>query len=401
MSNPKSILEFNKILNEFSKCAQIKLNGHLNIKSSQGRKWTFYYRSGQIIWATGGTHTYRRLRRSIVQTSCPIDINNIQLDSQEISKDYWDYQLLESLYKRQVVKQEQVNAIVEKTVAEILFDIAQRVNSEVLSCDRNPGVILEAPISSINPQISFKQMQDSWHNWSKAGLASVSPNLAPVLRKPQELQQQVSSSVYNNFVNLINGKHTLWDLAVKMNQSVLPVTRSLLPYINHGIAELVEVPDLPLPVSKVQNKSTITPAKTSTIPLIACVDDSPQVCKILEQIITSKGLRFIAIQDPVQALPILMQTKPDLIFLDLIMPVVNGYEVCSQLRRCSFLSQTPVVILTGSDGLFDQVRSKVFGATEFITKPVASEKVMEMVNKHLFAKTASQVKGLSNLAIGY
>ncbi|MDZ8055607.1 MAG: response regulator [Aulosira sp. ZfuVER01] len=398
MSNPKFLLEFNKILHEFSKCTQIQLNGNLNIKSSQGRHWTFYYHLGQIVWAAGGTHTYRRLRRCIAQTTPQIDINNIQLDFKELSKDYRDYQILEILYKKQVLKQEQINAIVEKTVAELLFDIVQRLNSEFLSCDRHQQVILEVPISSINAQISLKQMQDSWNNWSKAGLASISPNLAPVLRRPQELQKQVSSSVYNNVVNLINGKHTLWDLAVKMNQSVLPVTRSLLPYINQGITELVEVPDLSLPV---KNNSTVPQAKASTIPLIACVDDSPQVCKMLEQIITANGLRFLAIQDPLQALPILIQNKPDLIFLDLIMPVVNGYEVCTHLRRSSLLSKTPVVILTGSDGLFDQVRSKVFGATEFLTKPVVPDQVMEMVNKHIFTKTASKVNHQSNLAISY
>ncbi len=289
----------------------------------------------------------------------------------------------------------------EKIVAEILFDIAQRINCESLSCDRQQEVILEAPVGSINLQISLKQMQDSWNNWSKAGLANVSPNLAPVLRRPQTLQKQVSSSVYNNFVNLINGKHTLWDLAVKMNQSVLPITRSLLPYINQGITEFVEVPDIPLPATQIKNKSTVPQTNTSTMPLIACIDDSPQVCKILEQIITANGLRFIAIQDSVQALPILMQTKPDLIFLDLMMPVVNGYEVCSQLRRTSLLSKTPVVILTSSDGLFDQVRSKVFGATEFITKPIIPNQVIEMVNKHIFTKTASKVNHQSNLAVSY
>ncbi|OUL24689.1 two-component system response regulator [Nostoc sp. RF31YmG] len=401
MSNPKFIVESNKVFNEFINCAQIQLNGKLNIKSSQGKQWTFYYRLGQIIWATGGTHPYRRLRRCIAQTCPHIDINNIELDLKNISRDYWDYQFVENLYRKQVVKQEQLQAIVEKTIAELLFDIAQRVNSEFLSCDRNQEVILEAPISSTSAQMCLKQMQDSWNNWTKAGLANVSPNLAPVLRRPKELQQQVSSSVYNNFVNLINGKHTLWDLAVKMNQSVLPVTRSLIPYINQGITEFLEVPDLPLPVTKVKNSLTVSQGKKSTIPLIACVDDSPQMCKILEQIITANGLKFIAIQDPVQALPILIQNKPDLIFLDLIMPVVNGYEVCSQLRRSSVLSKTPVVILTGSDGLFDQVRSKVFGATEFITKPVVTDKVMEMVNKFTGTKTASTVNHPSNLAVCY
>ncbi len=114
MSNPKLLREFNRIVNEFSKCTQIQLTGNLNIQSSQGRQWTFYYRLGKIVWATGGMHTYRRLRRCIAQISPQININNIQIDLKELSKDYGDYQILEILYKKQGVKQEQINAIVEK-----------------------------------------------------------------------------------------------------------------------------------------------------------------------------------------------------------------------------------------------------------------------------------------------
>ena len=116
-------------------------------------------------------------------------------------------------------------------------------------------------------------------NWSAAGLANFSPNLAPVLRRPEQLQQMVSLSVYKNFVNLINGKFTLLDLAVKMKQSVLPLTRSLLPYILKGIIELVEVPDMPLVVAEANNKPATAQPKKPNAPLVACVDDSPQVVK--------------------------------------------------------------------------------------------------------------------------
>jgi chemotaxis family two-component system response regulator PixG len=201
-------------------------------------------------------------------------------------------------------------------------------------------------------------------------------------------------------VNFINGKYTLRDLAVKMKQSVLLVTRSLFPYILQGIIELVEVPDLPLPVTKDKNNSTLTKVKTSSTPLIACVDDSPQVCKMLEEIITSNGLRFVKIQDAVQALPILIQDKPDLIFLDLIMPVANGYEICAQLRRISAFANTPVIILTGNDGLLDRVRAKVVGSTDFITKPVVADKVMGIVRKYLQpTSTPKNTSGEANLSM--
>ncbi|WP_298914206.1 response regulator [uncultured Nostoc sp.] len=389
----------NNLVNQFKTCTQLQYNGKLNIKSSKGSQWTFYYRLGRIVWATGGTHPFRRWRRHMAQYCPQIDVDKLQLCLQDLSIDYWDYRLLEIFYKKQKIQREQINSIVDNTIAELLFDLAMQGNFASISCNRSQEVILETPMSFTSAEMSVKHMQNSWKIWSEAGLANFSPDLAPVLRRPEQLEQMVSPSVYKNFVNLINGKFTLRDLAVKMKQSVLPLTRSLLPYILKGIIELVEVPDLPLGVTEVNNNSTNTQPKKRAAPLVACVDDSPQVCKMLEDIITSNGLRFVKIQDAVQALPILIQDKPDLIFLDLIMPVANGYEICTQLRRISAFANTPVIILTGSDGFLDRVRAKVVGSTDFLTKPVVADKVMAIVRKYLPTPSVSIDKNKSNLEI--
>ncbi|MBD2437811.1 response regulator [Nostoc sp. FACHB-110] len=381
----------NNIINEFKTCTQLQYNGQLKIQSAKGQTWSFYYRLGRIVWATGGTHPFRRWRRYMAQYCPQIDVDKIQCRQQDLAMDYWDYYLLEILYKRQRIQREQIQAIVENTITELLFDLAQHTNFVSVSCDRHQDIILETPMSFTSADLSVKQMQDSWKMWSEAGLANFYPDLAPVLRRPEQLEQHVSPSVYKNFVSLINGKQTLRELAAKMKQNVLPVTRSLLPYILKGIIELVEVPDLPLLSTEADNNSLATQPKKSHVPLIACVDDSPQVCKILEDIVTSHGLRFLKIQDPIQALPVLIQNKPDLIFLDLIMPVASGYEICTQLRRVSAFANTPVIILTGNDGLLDRVRAKVVGSTDFIAKPVAADRVMSVIRKYLPVPTATKI----------
>lgn len=373
----------NNLLNEFKTCTQLQYSGNLVIKSSKGHQWIFYYRLGRIVWAAGGIHPFRRWRRQMIQHCPQIDLDKIRLSAKDLAIDYWDYRLLEILYKKQKIQREQIHTIVENTIAELFFDLAQEADFTSVTCNRSQQVILEMPMSFTSADVSLKQMQESWKIWSEAGLANLYPDLAPVLRKPEQLQQLVSPSVYHNFVTFINGNYSLRDLAVKMKQNVMPVARSLLPYILKGIIELVEVPDLPLAVIASEKNSTATKSTSSNTPLVACIDDSPQVCKIMEEIITSHGLRFIKIQDAVQALPILIQNQPDLIFLDLIMPVASGYEICTQLRRISSFANTPVVILTGSDGLLDRVRAKVAGSTDFLTKPVASDKVMSVVRKYL------------------
>jgi chemotaxis family two-component system response regulator PixG len=384
------------LLKEFKICAQLQYNGQLEIKSSKGQQWTFYYRLGRIVWATGGKHPFRRWRRHIAQNCPDIDLDKLRFRSEDISSDYWDYRLLEILYKRQKIQREQIHAIVENTIAELFFDLAYEADFTPVTCDRNQEVILDTPMSYTSADMSLQHIQGSWQTWSEAGLANFSPDLAPVIRKPEQLQQIVSPSVYNNFVNFINGKYTLRDLAVKMKQSVLLVSRSLLPYILKGIIELVEAPDLPLLTNEVKNHPTTTPPKNPNAPLVACVDDSLQVCNMLEEIITANGMRFIKIQDAVQALPTLIQEKPDLIFLDLIMPVASGYEICTQLRRISSFADIPIIILTGNDGLLDRVRSKVVGSTDFLTKPVVPHKVMGITRKYLPVQAPLKPKSVSN-----
>lgn len=98
---------------------------------------------------------------------------------------------------------------------------------------------------------------------------------------------------------------------------------------------------------------------------------------------TSAGYRYVSVQDSVHALPLLLENKPALIFLDLVMPIASGYEICSQIRRMSAFKNTPVVILTGNDGIVDRVRARVVGASDFLSKPVNTEKVLAIVRQYL------------------
>ena len=88
-----------------------------------------------------------------------------------------------------------------------------------------------------------------------------------------------------------------------------------------------------------------------------------------------------------RAIAVLLSRKPDVIFLDLIMPNTNGYEICTQLRKLSFFKNTPIIIVTGNDGIIDRVRAKMAGSTDFISKPINQEIIVETVQKYLKQKT--------------
>jgi len=103
----------------------------------------------------------------------------------------------------------------------------------------------------------------------------------------------------------------------------------------------------------------------------------------MEKILTTANYQFVGVNDPLRAIAILLARKPDLIFLDLVMPNANGYEICGQLRKLSIFKQTPIVILTGNDGIVDRVRAKMVGSTDFLSKPVNPDTVLQTIKKHL------------------
>jgi two-component system, chemotaxis family, response regulator PixG len=380
------------LLDEFKSCARLQFNGKLDIQSCKGYKFSFYYRLGRIVWATSNQHPFRRWKRQMSRYCPEIHLNTIQLHAEDIAIEHWEYKILETLCKAKKINRPQVISIVDSTIAEVLFDLAQQVNSTTYICERKQDTILDAPMSLSSTDLSLRHMYQSWDSWSEAGLANFSPNLAPILRQPEQLKHLVSQVVYANFTKVMQGKYTLRDLAVKMKQDVLTVSHSLLPYILRGIIELVEVEDAIIakePIKEYVNSfqnTSIKPQHIRTqkkIPLIACIDDSPQICMLMQNIIVKNGMQFIGIQEPFNTLPILIERKPDFIFLDLIMPVTNGYEVCSQIRRISTFANVPIVILTGSDGIFDRMRAKAAGSTDFITKPVIEEKIIQVVQKNI------------------
>ncbi|MEM9926033.1 MAG: response regulator [Cyanobacteria bacterium P01_D01_bin.50] len=377
------LIGYKDLIEEFQACTKIQYSGKLDIKSSKGYKWSLYYRFGRIIWVSGGIHPFRRWRRKVTQYCPQINIDEIKAESKKLNNELWDYQLLTSLYQDKKVDRTQVEAVAKNLISEVLFDIAQQANFEDLFCNRNPKAILDVSFTFMNTDFFIKRMEEEWGAWASAGLANFTPHLSPNLLQPKQIQQLVTPNVYKNFVKFINGKYTLHDLALKLNFNVLKISSDLLPFILRGFIQMSKIPDLHLAVKEIKNNIKSVPNKQPKIPLVACIDDSNQVCEILGNIVTSNNLRYVKIQDAVQALPILIENKPDLIFLDLMMPVVNGYEVCAQIRRIALFAKIPVIILTASDGMFDRFRAKVAGSTDFMTKPIVVEKVLYMINKHL------------------
>jgi two-component system, chemotaxis family, response regulator PixG len=116
---------------------------------------------------------------------------------------------------------------------------------------------------------------------------------------------------------------------------------------------------------------------------IACIDDSPAILKSINAYLNDENVSVIMINDPVKALMQIIRSKPDLILLDVTMPNLDGYELCSLLRKHPSFRQTPVIMVTSNTGFIDRAKAKLVGASGYLTKPFTQPDLVKIVFKHL------------------
>ena len=384
-SKDLTIKEFtsSKQIKLFKSLAKAKVTGKLIfINQPKKQEWYFYLYSGQIMYATGGEHPFRRWQRHLKQYVPQKPFNLIALEAQlgdrieEFGHSLWEYQQLYSMLQDQEINRQQASDFIWSVVSEVLFDVTQ---AREVVCVLEKSADLEASLDLIDPLQVIEYTDLIWQDWQKGKIADRSPNLAPVILQAKQLQEKISDNIYHNICQLLDNQKTLRDLAIHINASASEVTRSLLPYIQLGVLDLVVIPDL---WSRSQIKPVVSPLSYQQ-PLIACIDDSMMTSYTMEQIISVAGYRFLGINDPLIALTQLIDRKPSLVFLDIVMPDINGYELCTQIRNNPIVGDIPIVFLTSNDGIVDRLRAKMCGANDFMAKTVDAERVLKMILKYI------------------
>ncbi|BAY27476.1 response regulator receiver protein [Calothrix sp. NIES-2100] len=116
---------------------------------------------------------------------------------------------------------------------------------------------------------------------------------------------------------------------------------------------------------------------------IACIDDSQTVLNSIKHFLDEETFSVVLINDPVKALMQILRSKPDLILLDIEMPNLDGYELCSLLRRHSQFKDTPIIMVTGRTGIIDRAKAKIVRSSGYLTKPFTQSDLLKMVFKHI------------------
>ncbi len=120
----------------------------------------------------------------------------------------------------------------------------------------------------------------------------------------------------------------------------------------------------------------------STIKVMV-VDDSQTIRRTAETLLAREGYDVVTAEDGFEALARLVECAPDIVFLDIVMPRLDGYQTCSVIKSSGRYRGVPVVMLSSKDGLFDKARGKLAGSEQFITKPFTREDLLDAIRQHV------------------
>ena len=115
---------------------------------------------------------------------------------------------------------------------------------------------------------------------------------------------------------------------------------------------------------------------------VMVIDDSNTIRRSAEIFLTQAGCQVILAENGFEALSKINDHQPSIIFCDILMPRLDGYQTCALIKRSPRFHETPIVMLSSKDGLFDRARGRMVGSIEYLTKPFTKDSLLSVVRQH-------------------
>ncbi|NOX75017.1 MAG: response regulator [Gammaproteobacteria bacterium] len=117
--------------------------------------------------------------------------------------------------------------------------------------------------------------------------------------------------------------------------------------------------------------------------LVMVIDDSKTIRRTAETLLKKAGCNVVTAVDGFEALAKITDQNPDVIFVDIMMPRLDGYQTCALIKKNHLYKNTPVILLTSKDGLFDRARGRIVGSDRYLTKPFTKDELLGAIKEHL------------------
>jgi twitching motility two-component system response regulator PilG len=148
-----------------------------------------------------------------------------------------------------------------------------------------------------------------------------------------------------------------------------------------------------LGVQNIENSSLPEFESSNSVDLsllkVMIIDDSKTIRKSAETLLVKEGCEVLTAVDGFEALAIIAVNKPDIIFVDIMMPRLDGYQTCTLIKNNRQFRDTPVIMLTSKDSIFDKARGRIVGSEEYLTKPFTRDDLLQAVHRHASSEQVS------------
>lgn len=116
---------------------------------------------------------------------------------------------------------------------------------------------------------------------------------------------------------------------------------------------------------------------------VLVIDDSKTIRRTAETLLKKEGCEVVTAVDGFEALSKIADHKPDIIFVDIMMPRLDGYQTCLLIKKNDAFRKTPVIMLSSKDGLFDRARGRIAGSEQYLTKPFTKDELLGAIQNHV------------------
>jgi len=115
---------------------------------------------------------------------------------------------------------------------------------------------------------------------------------------------------------------------------------------------------------------------------VMVIDDSKTIRRTAESLLKKAGCEVLTAIDGFEALAIIADSRPDVIFVDIMMPRLDGYQTCALIKNNTEFKHTPVIMLSSKDGLFDRARGRIVGSEQYLTKPFTKNELLDAIRQY-------------------
>ena len=393
-----------QLLTEYSSCQK---TGCLNIQSNTVI-WRIFFRNGDLLYADNSvkniSFVYYLLFKNgwnrvlSVLKKMPREDQATESDNKKrlFQESEFD-QALAWLWLHGSLDPEKVTRLVEEITIESLESLLWVRSGESRWQEYSvlPGWIQSSLKEGITLDLpdNIQYLKQRLKGWQACSEYIHSPHQRPFLLDFRDISRDIeggslSPEALEKLSTLMRKGLSLRQLSLYLKQDELHVAQLLSPYIQEKLIHLrnpqAPYDVLPKILRKRPSPTKATVQQANKIYKVACIDDSPTVLTEMKRILGEEQFIVTTIEDPVQAAANIFRIKPDIILMDITMPKINGYRLCSLLRSSSAFDTTPIIMVSGNKGLIDKARAKLSGATDYLTKPFDKLSLTNVIHKHLY-----------------